>query len=123
MLKKFKPMVKTLACWLSVFALSFLVQSWGWAEQGKAFLYIFIGLAIFLVVVIISCTISIGISHGISKKVLKKSFRTLIFTTSIIAIFLLVVWGASKLFGVDFYLTTQIITLGACFCYPSLEKD
>ena len=36
-------MLKNFALWFIYFGLSFLVESFGWAEQGKAFMFIDLG--------------------------------------------------------------------------------
>lgn len=46
-------MLKNFALWFICFGLSFLIESWGWAEQGKAFLIIKLGTIGFIIIVLV----------------------------------------------------------------------
>ena len=46
-------MLKKFALWFICFGLSFLVESWGWAEQGKAFMIIDLGATGLIIAILI----------------------------------------------------------------------
>ena len=100
-------MLKKFAIWFICFGLSFLVQNLGWAEQGKAFLYIHIGLNV-LIIAALSCGVS---------------FISILITAVEIVITLFATWGATKLFNVDFYVAYQIMTFGQCLCKTNNSKN
>lgn len=95
------------------FGLSFLVKSFGWTEQGKAFFYINIGAVGLLIAVFILIVLFMG-SGALEK--LGISIVLVIFSAIIIGITLFATWGATKLFDVDFYVAFQIMGFGQCLC-------
>lgn len=116
-------MLKKFALWFICFGLSFLVQSWGWAEQGKAFLYIDLGVGVLIVVALIAIVIIAGLADGFAAEAGGISFLTVLITAGIIAIILFATWGATKLFDVDFYVAYQIMTFGQCLCTRNKKKE
>lgn len=116
-------MLKKFALWFICFGLSFLVQSWGWTEQGKAFLYINLGVSVLIVVALIAIVIIAGLADGFATEAGGVSFLAVLITAGAIAITLFATWGATKLFGVDFYVAYQIMTFGQCLCTNSKKKD
>ena len=49
-------MLKKFALWFICFGLSFLVESFGWAEQGRAFLYIECGtIGVIIALLVLVC--------------------------------------------------------------------
>ncbi len=112
-------MLKKFTVWFTCFGLSFLVSNvFGWTEQGKAFLYINLvpGILALIVILIIA-----GLASGSETK--KKSFLVVLVTAGVLAITLFATWGATKLFGIDFFVAYQIMTFGQCFCIDSKKKD
>lgn len=116
-------MLKKFALWFICFGLSFLVERIGWTEQGKAFLYIDLGMdfliiSVFLVIIIIGALLSghFLVASGIS-------IVTVITIGGILAITLFATWGATELFDVDFYVAYQIITFGQCLCPQNKKKE
>lgn len=116
-------MLKKFASWFICFGLSFLVQSWGWTEQGKAFLYITIGFSVFIDVALIAIVIITGLADGFAAEAGGVSFSAILTTAAGVAIVLFATWGASKLFDVDFYVAYQIMTFGQCLYTNSKKKD
>ena len=105
-------MLEKFALWFVCFGLSFLVESFGWTEQGKAFFYINIGAVGLLIAVFI--LIVLFMESGTLEK-LGISIVLVIFS-AIIGITLFATWGATKLFDVDFYVAFQIMGFGQCLC-------
>lgn len=113
-------MLKKFALWFIYFGLSFLVESFGWAEQGRAFLYIecgAIGLAIALLVLI-----CLFCGSGALER-LGLSIVVVIIYAVFVGITLFATWGATKLFDVDFFVAYQIMSFGQCLCSSSSEED
>ena len=116
-------MLKKFAFWFICFGLSFLVQSWGWTEQGKAFFYIELGISVLIIVALIAIFIIISFGNRCALEASGVSFLLILIITFQIAIILFATWGATKLFDVDFYVAYQIMTLGQCLCADSKKKD
>ena len=106
--------------WFVVFGLSFLVEELGFAEQGMAFICIHILASCLLVIA--SIFISIYAGKGTGERIV---FPLLIvgMYILIIAIILFATWGATKLFGVDFFVAYQIMTFGQCLCSSSKDNN
>lgn len=116
-------MLKKFATWFIVFGLSFLVSNvFGWTEQGKAFLYIHLGLG---VVILLGLALILVIAGHATRdiKAQKVSFLLVVVTAATLAITLFATWGATKLFGVDFYVAYQIMTFGQCLCGSNKKDD
>lgn len=117
-------MLKKFALWFIVFGLSFLVSDvFGWTEQGKAFLYINLGAGIIIILALIVILIIAGLATGSAAEANGISFLVVLVTAVTIAITLFATWGATKLFGVDFFVAYQIMTFGQCLCTQSKKKD
>ena len=118
-------MLKKFAIWFICFGLSFLVQNLGWAEQGKAFLYIHIGLNVLIIALLIAIAIILGLTNGFEFAALScgVSFISILITAVEIVITLFATWGATKLFNVDFYVAYQIMTFGQCLCKTNNSKN
>ncbi len=114
-------MLRRLITWLVCFGLSFVVQSLGWAEQGKAFIWMHMGAMVLVAV-------SVAILFALT---LRESFVILIGSAlmtglmSVISLLLPIglAWVGSKLFDVDFYVVYQIMSLGACFIPNKNDKQ
>lgn len=105
--------------WFTIFGLSFLVSFLQWAEQEKAFLYIYIG----YVILIFLITIFINFFNIYSfKERFKLSFLTIGVMFVNIIIILFSTWVATKLFNVDYYITFEIMLFGACLCSSNSSK-
>lgn len=109
-------MLKKFMVWFVVFALSFLVDTIGLAEQGKAFLFIHIGITVFIILCFIVIIMAAGIAYDSSAKANSISFLTLLTTFAVYAVILFATWVATKPFGVNFYVAYQIMTFGQCLC-------
>ena len=116
-------MLKKFALWFICFGLSFLVSDlFGWTEQGKAFLYIYLGADILIVLVFVAICIIAGLASGRAAEINGISFRKTLTTVGALAIVLFATWGATKLFGIDFFVVYQIMTFGQCLCTDSKKK-
>lgn len=107
-------MLKNFATWFIVFGLSILVSNvFGWTEQGRIFL--FICLTRPLVVVLV---------HAARNAKVTNTFFFLMILASVVslAITLFTTWVAAKLFGVDFFVSFQIMTFGQCLCPTTIKK-
>lgn len=117
-------MLKKFALWFIVFGLSFLVSDvFGWTEQGKAFLYINLGVSVVIILALIVILVIAGLAGGFAAEANGISFLVVLVTAGAVAITLFATWGATKLFGVDFYVAYQIMTFGQCLCTESKKKD
>lgn len=116
-------MFKKFALWFICFGLSFLVESWGWAEQGKAFLYINIGADIIIILIALAIIVIAGIAEDCAAEANGISFIVILATIGILAIVLFATWGATKLFNVDFYTAYMIMTFGQCLCSNNKKSD
>ena len=117
-------MLKKFALWFICFGLSFLVSDvFGWTEQGKAFLYINLGTDILIILALIVILIIAGLSSGSAAEANGISFLVVLVTAGALAITLFATWGATKLFGIDFFVAYQIMTFGQCLCTDSKKKD
>lgn len=107
-------MLKKFAFWAIVFALSWFVESLGWAEQGEAFLYIYLGgLVLFIIVIILIVMIGGAIDD---EKMLAGGVSGIIILATIflVAVTLFATWVATQLFNVDYFVVYQIMTFGQC---------
>lgn len=113
-------MLKKFALWFICFGLSFLVSDvFGWTDQGKAFLYINLGARILIILAFIVIFIITGITLGSVAEANGMSLLVVLFTAISLVIILFATWGATKLFGIDFFVAYQIMTFGQCLCTDS----
>ncbi len=113
-------MLKKFALWFICFGLSFLVESWGWAEQGKAFLYIDLG-AVGLIL-ILAILILLFAGDGLGERIGIPLVIVFVYA-GIVVVILFATWGATQLFDVDYYVAFQIMTFGQCLCSSSKKED
>ena len=105
-------MLKKFVVWFICFGLSFLVSDvFGWTEQGKAFLYINLGTAILIILALIVIIIIAGLASESAAEANGISFLIVLVTAGELAIVLFATWGATKLFGIDFFVVYQIMYL------------
>lgn len=113
-------MLKKFALWFICFGLSFLIESIGWTEQGKAFLFIDLGatglIIAFLIIACLFAFDSIGEQIGLS-------VIAAVLLGAEIVVILFATWVATKLFNVDYYVAFQIMTFGQCLCSSDKKKD
>ena len=113
-------MLKKFALWFICFGLSFLVESFGWTEQGRAFLYIECGtIGVIIVLLVVVCLF--GGSGALER--LGFPMALLIIYAVSVGIALFATWGATKLFDVDFFVAYQIMSFGQCLCGSSKKDD
>lgn len=113
-------MLKKFAWWFICFGLSFLVADvFGWTDQGRAFMYINLGVSVVFIAIIVLVLLIAGIVVREKLLTIGLSFGFVILKAVVIAIELFATWGATKLFGVDFFVTYQIMAFGACLVTSS----
>ena len=110
-------MLKKFALWFICFGLSFLVESIGWTEQGRAFLFIDLGAN--GLILIIACLFAVD-SFG---ERIGHSVIGAVHCGVEIVVILFATWVATKLFNVDYYVTFQIMTFVQCLCSLGKKKD
>lgn len=117
-------MLKKFAVWFICFGLSFLAQELGWAEQGKAFLWIIIGADVLIILGIIAIVMIAGLVHK-SATIAATGFSVVLalITAGMLVIVLFATWGATKLFDVDFYVAFQIMSFGECLCIDDKKEN
>ena len=108
-------MLKKFALWFICFGLSFLVESWGWAEQGKAFMIIDLGATGLMIAIEILIFGGDGLGERLG--------TLAIVYAGLMVIILFATWGATQLFDVDYYVAFQIMTFGQCLCLSSKKDD
>ena len=113
-------MLKKLALWFICFGLSFLVESIGWAGQGKAFMVIYLGGSGLIITFLILVCLFAG--NGLGERIGFSLIALIIYIVNL-AIILFATWGATKLFNVDYYVTFQIMEFGQCLCDSDKENN
>lgn len=117
-------MLKKFAWWFICFGLSFLVADvFGWTDQGRAFMYINLGVSVAFIAIMVLMLLIAGIVVREKLATIGVSFLLVIVMAVVIAIELFATWGATKLFDVDFFVTYQIMTFGACLVTNSSSKS
>lgn len=117
-------MLKKFALWFVCFGLSFLVSDvFGWTDQGRAFLYIYIGESIIVILALIVLMLIAGVIQRIKFLATTVSIVTIFITIGVVAFLVFATWGATKLFDVDFFVTFQIMTFGQCMCPSTSKKE
>ena len=112
-------MLKKFALWFICFGLSFLVESFGWTEQGKAFLYIELGTFGLIIGVLVLLSLLLG--YGAIER-LGIPIVLVISYAVCVGIALFATWGATKLFDVDFFVAYQIMSFGLCLSGSGSSK-
>lgn len=108
-------MLKNLVRWFIVLGLSFLLASaWGCA-QGIAFFIFYLIASSWQLGLETIVTLSLVILNENFADAVSISFPYILIVCFIIALPLLLSFIVSKLFGFDFYLAYQIVTLLLCF--------
>ena len=116
-------MLKKFVVWFVCFGLSFLFESFGWAEQGKAFFFIDVGVEFFLILVLLAIIKTGGSMYGYNNEAIVASLLIVFITIGVLAVIMVATWVATKLFDVDFYVAYQIMTFGQCLCTNNKKKD
>ena len=117
-------MLKKFAWWFICFGLSFLVSDvFGWTDQGRAFMYINLGVSVAFIAIMVLVLLIAGIVVREKLATIGVSFLLVIVMAVVIAIELFATWGATKLFDVDFFVAYQIMTFGACLVTSSSSKS
>ena len=112
-------MLKKLALWFICFGLSFLVESLGWAEQGRAFFYIGVGI---MGLMFISFDFIDPDAFDVTERIGYRIALVLSYAVYVV-IALFATWVVTKLFDVDFFVACQITSFGQCLCFSSKKDD
>ena len=108
-------MLRKFAFWFICFGLSYFVANvMGLCEQGEAFLYVYLGASVMVGIILIIALLIFG---GLEKELpLAGGLSLLVIAVYavIIVITLFATWGATQIFGVDFFVTFEIMTFGQC---------
>lgn len=104
-------MLKNLVWWFIVWGLSFLLASACGCSQGIVFLIFYLIASSWQLGLEIISTLCLGILDGNLADAVSISIPYLLVVCFIIVLPLLLCFIVSKLFGFDFYLTYQIVTL------------
>lgn len=96
-------MSKNLFTWISCFGISCLLQWLGFMQQGKAFMLI----GLILIIISIISTIQSHRCHCKPKTFIKNSIVWYLLT-------IFITWILSKVFGINFYLMYELLTLLTC---------
>lgn len=116
--KKANPMLKAFLIWFIFFGISFLISSLKWAEQGKAFMFIYVAWPVLLFIVSLFRFLFYCRKNGAEEIEIKTTIDILS-----LVILLLATWVATQLLNVDYYITFQMVTFGACLGRYSGKKD
>ena len=115
-------MLKKFVWWFICFGLSYLVSDvFHWTNQGKAFMWIFLGSSLLMIAVLIVVVLIGGLATGSVAEMSSISFLVIVVMAVVTGITLFATWGATKLFNVEFYVAYQIMTFGQCLC-PDVKK-
>lgn len=115
-------MFRKFVLWFIGFGLSFLSESLGWAEQGKAFMYIHLGIGVIAMLVHIACMMILSIKvDRVAEEIWNSILKALIAAVYIV-IRLFVIWSVARFFNVEFFVTYQIVTFGQCLCLCESAK-
>ncbi len=115
-------MFKRFTLWFITFGLSFLLAGL-FGSQGKAFFAIYLGTSTIFVLSVLAAISTAGAASGLSFITDKLATMGVVELIKGIAVILLATWGATKLFGIDFFVSYQIMTFGQCLCGSSNKDD
>lgn len=114
-------MLKKFIFWFVTFGLSFLLAG-VFGSQGKAFFAIYFGLDV-LVGLALLLTFAVSQSSSRLSSISDGlTFFGIILIIGATVFVLVATWVASNLFGLDFFVTYEIMTFGQCLCVNS-KKD
>lgn len=116
-------MLKKIALWVIAFALSHFVASLGWAEQGQAFMYIYLGAIIAFIIVMILVVLVMGIASNEKAATGAISGIVIIATIFYVGVILIATWVATQIFNVDYFVVYQIMTFGQCIDFSSKDNE
>lgn len=114
-------MLRKFVCWFIMFGLSFALQN-VFADQGRAFFAINLGLTVCIIFALCATIIVMGISKGAEAEANGISFLIVVVMAVVLGITIFATWGATKLFNVDFFVAYQIMTFGQCLCSNNDKK-
>ena len=103
-------MLKELIIWILSFIVSMVFSNFTGAEQGRLFIFIYIGSEVFLMVVGCVILVALNAKKSIPVKEMIAYFVEL-------AVTMAATWELSKIFSVNFYVAYQLISIGQIL-YP-----
>lgn len=117
-----EDMIMALVLWFILYGFSFLVSNvLGWADQGRAFFYIYLGFLILYGIYVV-----VSLVHGkrinLAPDEMERLFDTIPKMLITLVINLLVTFIITKLFNVNFYVVYQIILFCQCLV-PNIKKN
>lgn len=115
-------MLKKFIYWFVIFGLSFLLAG-VFGGQGEAFFAIYLGIQILFSLAVLATIATAGSISGLSFITDKITSIGIVTVVAHIAIILLATWGATKIFGIDFYVAYQIMTFGQCLVVNNQKDD
>ncbi|MDR0978794.1 MAG: hypothetical protein LBL91_02490 [Lachnospiraceae bacterium] len=113
-------MLKKFALFFIIFGLSYLVQEFGWTDQGSAFVLIDLGGSVLILGIVALAMLIAG--NGLGEK-LGVSFVILLAAAVLILIHLFATIGATKLFDINFETAYQVMAFGRCLVMDSKAKN
>lgn len=105
--------------WFITFGLSFLIESFGWTDQGRAFIYL--DWAIVTLIIIIA-VLSLLVAGRDTYERFEIPFLLIFNYVFELVVCMLATWGATQLFDVDFFVAYQIMSFGQCLSGNSKKK-
>ena len=103
-------MLKELIVWIISFIVSTVFSKYTGTEQGRLFIFIYIGSEVFLMVVGCVILVALNAKKSIPVKEMIAYFVEL-------AVTMAATWELSKIFSVNFYVAYQLISIGQIL-YP-----
>ena len=110
----------TLIFWFACLTLSFFINKLGYAEQGKAFLVVYICGYIAFTIRLIILFISFG--NSLIERITAAVYTAFIYIAVILTV-MLITYLASLLFNEHFYIELQIITFFQCLFGYRYQKN
>lgn len=109
-------MFKHFVRWFITFGLSFLVAGLlGTVPQAQVFLYLDLGIDVLEIAFYLLCLIGVGWIFNFADEANAISLLAILITVGVIGAVLLVTFGISWLFHLDFYVTYEVFTFIGCF--------
>lgn len=109
-------MIKNFVRWFITFGLSFLIAAiFAAAQQPQVFLYLDLGIDVLQIAFYLLILIGVGWLFDFTGEANAISLLAIFLTIGIIGLILLVTFGISYLFHLDFYVTYEVMTFIRCF--------
>ena len=107
--------------WITSFGLSHLIADvLGWTQQGKAFMFVHLGIGVAMCLVAL---VHVSKAANSTKKANKASILIILAITGLIGIILVESLVVSKIFKIDFFICYQIMALAKCSHSNRKDKE